>query len=113
MTAVPEGPVATEAALAALRRLEALHGPLLLMQSGGCCDGSSPVCLREGEFLLGAGDLRLGEVGGVPFYIDSELYRRWRTPTFELDVAEGAGDTFSLEGSQGIHFVTRNRRRDS
>jgi len=104
---VPEGPVATEAAIAALRCLEAKHGRLMLVQSGGCCDGSSPVCLYENEITLGPNDLRLGDIAGVPFYIDSELYRRWRSPSFELDVAEGAGDTFSLEESLGIRFVTR------
>ena len=85
----------------------------MLVQSGGCCDGSSPLCLREGELLLGPGDLLLGEVAGVPFYVDSEQYERWRRPAFLLDLRPGAADTFSLEGADGVHFVSRTPSRDS
>jgi len=99
--------VATEAALAALRRLRAEHGPLMLFQSGGCCDGSSPVCLAEGEILLGPNDLVIGELAGCPFTIDREQDARWSEPSFLIDVAPGGGDTFSLEGPDGIHFVAR------
>ena len=73
---------ATAAALAELARLRERHGPLMLFQSGGCCDGSSPLCLHEGELLVGPNDLLLGEVGGVPFYIDAEQYERWNRPRF-------------------------------
>jgi len=97
---------ATEAALDELSRLRERFGPLMLFQSGGCCDGSSPLCLHEGELLVGANDLRLGEVGGVPFYVDAEQYERWNRPGFVLDVAPGAGDAFSLEGLDGLHFVS-------
>ena len=105
MTAVtaPRG-VATEAALAELGRLKAEHGPLVLFLSGGCCDGSSPMCLRDGELLLGPNDLLLGELGGVPFYVDEEQYERWRRPRLGLDVGEGEGSGFSLEGLHGLHF---------
>ena len=96
---------ATEEALAAIRRLRARHGPLMFVQSGGCCDGSSPICLKEGERMLGQGDLLLGEIGGCPFYVDRELYERWHEPFFTIDVAAGGGDSFSLEGAEGIHFV--------
>ncbi len=99
---------ATEAALAVIRRLTAHHGPLMFVQSGGCCDGSSPLCLREGELLVGPGDLLLGLVGGVPFYIDTEQYERWNRPHFLLDVAQGSTDSFSLEAADGVHFVTRS-----
>ena len=98
---------ATEAALAAIESLKARHGPLVFVQSGGCCDGSSPVCLPEGEMLLGPGDVLLGEIAGCPFYVDRELYERWNEPSFLIDVAPGGGDTFSLEGPDGIRFVTR------
>jgi uncharacterized protein (DUF779 family) len=104
---------ATDAALAELARLRERHGPLMLFQSGGCCDGSSPLCLHEGELLLGPGDLSLGEVAGVPFYVDAELYERWRRPAFVLDLADGAGDTFSLEGVDGVHFVSRTPAREA
>jgi uncharacterized protein (DUF779 family) len=97
--------VASGSALAELARLRSLHGPLLLFLSGGCCDGSSPMCLRDGELLLGPGDRRLGEVAGVPVYADAEQDDRWRRPRFELDVVEGAGSGFSLEGLDDLHFV--------
>ena len=99
--------VATEAALAEIERLRAEHGPLMFFQSGGCCDGSSPVCLAEGEILLGPNDVVIGELAGCPFTIDREQDARWNEPSFLIDVAPGGGDTFSLEGSDGIHFVAR------
>ena len=99
---------ATPAALAELARLRERHGPLMLFQSGGCCDGSSPLCLHEGELLVGPNDLELGEVGGVPFFIDAEQYERWNRPSFLLDVAAGTPDAFTLEARDGIHFVTRS-----
>jgi uncharacterized protein (DUF779 family) len=98
---------ATGAARAVIERLKARHGPLVFVQSGGCCDGSSPVCLAEGEMLLGPSDLRIGEVAGCPFYVDRDLDARWREPSFVLDVAASAGDTFSLEGPDGLQFVVR------
>jgi uncharacterized protein (DUF779 family) len=99
---------ATDAALVAIRRLVTRHGPLVFVQSGGCCDGSSPVCLREGELLLGPNDVLLGDVAGCPFYVDREQYERWRRPVLVIDTAPGGGDTFSLEGPDGIHFVARS-----
>jgi uncharacterized protein (DUF779 family) len=103
---------ATGAALAAIDRLKARHGPLMFVQSGGCCDGSSPICLRAGEFLLGPDDELLGVIEGCPFYVDRELYRRWRSPQFVIDVATGSGDSFSLEGIEGIRFVARTSARE-
>jgi uncharacterized protein (DUF779 family) len=101
--------VATDAALAAIESLTAKHGRLILVQSGGCCDGSSPICLLAGELLTGPNDLLLGEPGGTSFYIDAEQYERWNRPQIILDVAVGAAEGFSLEGLEGIHFVTRSR----
>jgi hypothetical protein len=98
---------ATEAALAELASLREQHGPLMLFQSGGCCEGSSPLCLHEGELLVGANDLLLGAIAGTPFYIDSDQYGRWRSPAFVLDLVPGASDTMSLEGMDDVHFVTR------
>jgi uncharacterized protein (DUF779 family) len=100
--------VATDAALDAIERLTAKHGALMLFQSGGCCDGSSPLCLHEGELLIGPNDLLLGELGGMPVYIDAEQDRRWNHPQFTLDVAAGPASGFSLEGLDGIHFFTRS-----
>ena len=97
--------VATEAALAELARLGAEHGPLVLFQSGGCCDGSSPMCFTNGELLLGPNDLLLGDVGGCPFYIDTTQYERWNRPRLLIDVARGAGSGLSLEGLHDLHFA--------
>jgi uncharacterized protein (DUF779 family) len=101
--------VATDAAVAAIESLTAKHGRLMLMQSGGCCDGSSPICLHAGELLTGPNDLLLGAPGGTPFYIDAEQYERWNRPQIILDAAPGAAEGFSLEGLEGIHFVTCSR----
>jgi hypothetical protein len=97
--------VATAAAVAEIRRLRAEHGPLMFFQSGGCCDGSSPMCFPDGELLLGPNDLLLGTVDGCPFFIDAEQYERWNRPRFVLDVAPGSGSGMSLEESHEVHFV--------
>jgi uncharacterized protein (DUF779 family) len=96
--------VATEAAIAELERLKAEHGPLELHLSGGCCDGSSPMCFPAGELRVRDGDLCLGEVAGCPFYIDAEQYERWGSPSFVIDVGPGAGSGMSLEGLDDLHF---------
>ena len=100
-----ESVMVTEKARDLIARLKTRYGSLMFVQSGGCCDGSSPVCLREGEMLLGPGDLLLGEIDGCPFYIDREQYERWHKPRFLIDVSPGEGDTFSIEGPEGMHFV--------
>lgn len=99
---------ATPEAVRAIEQLAATYGPLMFVQSGGCCDGSSPICFRAGAFLVGPADRLLGEVAGAPFYIDGEQDERWNRPQLVIDVAEGAAEGFSLEGLQGIHFVTRS-----
>ena len=101
---------ATDAARDLIVRLKTRYGSLIFMQSGGCCDGSSPMCLQKGDLLLGPNDLLLGEIEECPFYIDREQYERWRWPAFLLDVSPGDGDTFSLEGPEGMHFIARTGR---
>jgi uncharacterized protein (DUF779 family) len=108
MAATADRIVATDAALDAIERLTAKHGALMLFQSGGCCDGSSPLCLQEGELLIGPNDHLLGELGGMPVYIDDDQDERWNRPRFVLDVAPGPASGFSLEGLDGIHFFTRS-----
>ena len=81
----------------------------MFFQSGGCCDGSSPMCFAYGELLLGPNDLLLGDVDGCPFYIDSEQYERWNRPALALDVAPGAGSSMSLEETHGVHFLVTSR----
>jgi len=97
--------VATESAVAEIGRLRAEHGPLMFFQSGGCCDGSSPMCFPDGELIVGPNDLLLGDVDGCPFYIDADQYERWNRPVFVVDVAPGAGSGLSLEGVDGVRFV--------
>ena len=96
---------ATPEALEVIERLAAEHGPLVFLQSGGCCDGSSPLCLRRGELLIGPNDVLLGEVGPASFYVDRDQFERWGRPRFVIGVSPGAGDTFSLEGRDDLHFV--------
>jgi uncharacterized protein len=95
---------ATPAALEVVHRVEAAHGPLMLFQSGGCCDGTSPICMKDGELPAGSHDVRLGHIGRAPFYIDSDQYHRWGTPRFLIDVSSGAAEGFSLEGLEGCAF---------
>jgi hypothetical protein len=98
---------ATDDALAAIVALTEVHGRLMFFQSGGCCDGSSPMCLCDGELPIGPNDLLLGTVGGAPFCIDGDQYERWNRPAFVLDVAPGAPEGFSL-GAGDTHFVSRS-----
>jgi uncharacterized protein len=97
---------ATPAAVEMAERLRAEHGPLAFFQSGGCRDGSSPICLKDGELPPGPHDLLLGKIAGAPFYIDSEQYERWGRPSFLLDVGEGPAEGFSLSRPD-LHFVMR------
>ncbi len=98
--------VATESAVTEIGRLRGEYGPLMFFQSGGCCDGSSPMCFPDGELFVGPSDLLLGEVEGCPFYIDRDHYERCNRPTLLLDIAAGAGSGMSLEGIHDRHFVT-------
>jgi len=99
---------ATPAALEWIARLRLQHGPLMFHQSGGCCDGSAPMCYVDGEFKLGARDVKLGEVGGCPFYIGGDQYERWAHTNLTLDVVPGRGAGFSLESPEGVRFLTRS-----
>ena len=99
----------TDAAAAVLKRLEVEHGPLLFHQSGGCCDGSAPMCFRRGEFRLGERDVLLGELEGTPFYIGGQQYQAWRHTQLLIDLVPGCGAGFSLEAPLGVRFLTRSR----
>jgi uncharacterized protein (DUF779 family) len=101
--------VATDAALALVARLAECHGPLLFHQSGGCCDGSAPMCFAHREFIIGEGDVLLGHVGGAPFFISGPQYGYWCHTQLVIDVVPGRGGMFSLEGPQGLRFLTRSR----
>jgi hypothetical protein len=97
----------TDAAVETIERLRSRHGSIVIHLSGGCCDGSAAMCLRESELPPGPNDVELGRIAEVPFLIDRDQYERWGRPEFVLDVAPGAADSFSLEGSDGVHLVTR------
>ncbi|HEX2708353.1 MAG TPA: DUF779 domain-containing protein [Solirubrobacterales bacterium] len=98
---------ATPGAVETIERLREKHGAIVLHQSGGCCDGSAAMCLRESELPPGPNDLTLGSIADVPFLIDAEQYERWGRPDFEIDVAPGGAESFSLEGPEGVHFISR------
>jgi uncharacterized protein len=102
--------MATDAALQLIDHLKQRHGLLMFHQSGGCCDGSSPMCYPIGELIVGSSDVLLGEVSGCPFYIGAQQYDRWKHTQLILDVAPGPGGSdFSLEGDSGERFITRSR----
>ncbi|SCC91246.1 conserved hypothetical protein [Thiomonas sp. X19] len=104
--------IATTAALELIAKLKATHGELMFHQSGGCCDGSAPMCFAAGEFLVGEADRLLGSIGGVPFYIGLAQFEYWKHTQLIIDVVPGRGGMFSLEGSTGLRFLTRSRLFD-
>lgn len=111
MSDVTEPPriTATPAACSAIVRLRAaVGGPVMFVQSAGCCAGSTPMCFRDGEFLVGDGDILLGAVEGAPFYIDARLDAAWGSDSLVLDVAAGPPEGFSFGAGEGQHFVTHS-----
>ena len=102
--------VATETALALIERLKAKHGEqLMFFQSGGCCDGSAPMCYLIGELPVSRYDLLLGRIGGCEFFISASQYEYWQNTQLIIDVTQGHGSTFSLEGPEGVCFITGSR----
>ena len=101
--------VATDEALGLIEELNAEYGAILFHQSGGCCDNSAANCYLPTDLTIGPYDVKLGEVGDVPFYIGKLQYEYWKHTQLILDVIEGQGGTFSLEGSTGKAFHTRSR----
>ncbi|MFA9462217.1 DUF779 domain-containing protein [Thiohalorhabdus methylotrophus] len=100
---------ATEAAEQLIHQLREMHGPLLFHQSGGCCDGSAPMCFPRGDFKVGEQDVLLGEVAGEPFYISGPQFEYWQHTHLIIDVVTGRGSGFSLEAPEGVRFLTRSR----
>src|SRR4051794_7523263 len=99
----------TPAAAELLRRLREAHGPLMFHQSGGCCDGSAPMCYPAGEFKVGGNDVKLGEIAGTPVYMDADQFGYWKHTQLTIDVVPGRGAGFSLEAPEGLRFLTRSR----
>jgi len=99
----------TPAAAEIIERLRTANGPLLFHQSGGCCDGSAPMCYPQNEFRIGGQDVRLGEIAGCPFYIGGAQFEYWQHTQLIVDVVKGRGSGFSLEAPEGVRFLTRSR----
>ncbi|MBS1705839.1 MAG: DUF779 domain-containing protein [Armatimonadetes bacterium] len=101
--------VATESALELIQLLVAKHGPVMFHQSGGCCDGSAPMCYPRDEFKTGGSDVLLGEIGEQPFYIGAAQFEHWQHTQLIIDVVDGRGSGFSLDAPEGKRFLTRSR----
>ncbi|MBD4777140.1 DUF779 domain-containing protein [Xanthomonas citri pv. citri] len=109
---LPAQVTATLAALQLIDKLRAQHGDVLFHQSGGCCDGSSPMCFAVGEFIVGDRDVLLGEIGGAPFYISAPQFGYWKHTQLIIDVVPGRGGMFPLENGEGVRFLVRSRLFD-
>jgi uncharacterized protein len=108
MNSVPRVKITDEAAKV-VERLREKNGELMFHQSGGCCDGSSPMCYPKGEFLVGSSDVWLGEVAGCDFFMARDQFEFWQHTELTIDVIEGRGASFSLEIPLGLRFVTKSR----
>lgn len=106
---LPQRVRATDAARALVRELAREHGPLMFHQSGGCCDGSAPMCYVQGDFKTGARDVLLGDVEGAPFWMGGAQFEYWKHTELTLDVVTGRGAGFSLEAPRGVRFMIRSR----
>lgn len=100
---------ATEAALDLIAEIRSDHSDILFHQSGGCCDGSSPMCYPAAEFRVGETDVKLGEIGGVPVYISGSQFEVWKHTQLIIDVVPGRGGMFSLDNGRERRFLTRSR----
>jgi uncharacterized protein (DUF779 family) len=108
MSKLPRVKITDEAA-AIVERLREKNGELMFHQSGGCCDGSSPMCYPKGEFMVGSSDVWLGEVAGCDFYMAKDQFEFWQHTELTIDVVPGRGASFSLEIPLGLRFVTKSR----
>ena len=99
----------TEAAAELVGRLRVSHGPLLFHQSGGCCDGSAPMCYPVGDYLVAPDDVKLGEIGGAEFFMSASQFEYWKFTQLIIEVVSGMGGMFSLENGTGLRFLTRSR----
>ncbi|WP_426117436.1 DUF779 domain-containing protein [Massilia sp. PWRC2] len=100
---------ATPAALLMIAALRERHGPIMFFQSGGCCDGSAPMCYPAGEFAVSDSDVYLGKLNGAPFYMGLEQFAYWEHTQLIIDVVVGNGGMFSLDNGTGRRFLTRSR----
>lgn len=101
--------LATPAALKVIQQLQQRYGELIFHQSGGCCDGSAPMCFQKDDFLVGGSDVKLGEIAGCPFYMTYDQFEYWKHTQLIIDCTPGRGSSFSLEIPLGLRFITRSR----
>ncbi|NEJ74791.1 DUF779 domain-containing protein [Rhizobium phaseoli] len=101
--------LATDAALDLIAEIKRDQSDILFHQSGGCCDGSSPMCYPANEFMIGDNDVKLGEIGGVPVYISASQFEAWKHTQLIIDVVPGRGGMFSLDNGREKRFLTRSR----
>lgn len=99
----------TEAAAEVIDQLRKRHGSLMFHQSGGCCDGSAPMCFPDGEFIIGESDVLLGRIHDCAFYMSADQYEYWKHTHLTVDVVSGRGASFSLEIPLGLRFLIRSR----
>ncbi len=107
-----ENVCATPAALELIEKLKSMHGELMFHQSGGCCDGSAPMCFELGDFKVGESDLLIGHIGGSPFYISADQFDYWKHTQLIIDVTPGRGSSFSIEIPLGVRFLLRSQLRE-
>ncbi|HBR54633.1 MAG TPA: DUF779 domain-containing protein [Flavobacteriaceae bacterium] len=103
----------TEKAKEIVEELKTKHGPLIFHQSGGCCDGSAPMIFEKDDMYLDESDILLGEVAGVPFYMNVDQYNYWKHTHLTIDITEGRGASFSLEIPLGVRFIIHSRLLDA
>lgn len=101
--------MATERAIELIHQLRESNGPLMFHQSGGCCDGSQPMCFEEGEFKVGGSDVCLGSVEGCRYYMGADQFEYWKHTQLILDVTKGRGSSFSLEIPYGMRFYIHSK----
>lgn len=92
-----------------ISQLKERYGDLMFHQSGGCCDGSQPMCFEKGEFKTGESDVKLGEIAGCEFFMSRDQFEYWKHTQLTIDVTPGRGASFSLEIPMGVRFITRSR----
>ena len=106
---IPPRVTATPAALALIATLQDEYGTILFHQSGGCCDGSAPMCYPASDYQVGDRDVRLGPIGGAEVYINRDQYEYWKHTQLIIDVVPGRGGMFSLDNGRNQRFLTRGR----
>jgi uncharacterized protein (DUF779 family) len=99
----------TDTAQKLINELRHHHGPLMFHQSGGCCDGSQPMCFEKGEFKVGENDVYLGDIAGSPFFMGRDQFEYWQHTQLTVDLTSGRGSSFSLEIPLGVRFIIKSR----